>query len=158
MVFTLDPELLYRMAQLSAFTVSEIEKGVSFSKSVVEHNDWNCIERDSISEQVIQIKTKMLVLKEQLELFASHLSSASQTFSDMKNGWLSSMGEVDVAISSQMAINNVGGSNDVATTTMGSILKSLQPNDLEPIAQFESSSILEPLKVCEFSSFNFEKA
>lgn len=157
MVFILDPELLYQMSQLSVHSVSEIEKGVSFSKKVVEHNDWNCVERDSISDQVIQIKTKLLSLKEQLELFAAHLSSASQAFSDMKHNWLSSMGAVDVAISSQMSVTALGENNTDAST-MGNIIKSVQPSSMETLAQYESSSILEPLKICDFSDFSFGKS
>lgn len=150
MIISIDPEILSRMSQLAAQAVGDIEKSVSTSKKIIEHSDWNCQERDTITEATGSIKNRLVRLEEHLQSFSSRLETISQNFVEMKNGWQSSMANVDSAVSSQisMPIETQTGSNCLL---LSDTVKSFtEVNMGDSLSCYEASSITDPIKICEF--------
>ena len=157
MIISIDTEALRQMAELAANCNLIIEESVKRMNMVIEHDDWNCKERDKINECIIQNKSKQKMIAERMVEFSSYMSNTSGIFSDTEEAIPHNFQHIDTMIASALALQ--GGNNVVSLTSDVKTVCDSVRNDAvlnDSIQSYSLDNLSNNINICEFSSFDFD--
>ncbi len=75
MEIRIDTSIMQQMASTSLRAKDSLEESIKAAKSIVSHNDWNCIERDSIDDGILQLQKSNDLMCEHMETFSKLLNT-----------------------------------------------------------------------------------
>lgn len=152
MIISIDTELLNQIASLALAANTEIEDGSARLKMVVEHNDWNCKERDQINENILGIKTAQSKLTELIVEYSNAMNRIASTFSDAENSLPNEFQHIDVMIGSALSLTgSSSGGGEVTTAAISSIADSTVINS--NVQSYEMANLNNEISICDFESF-----
>ena len=104
MIVSIDTQTVSEISQDSINVSAEVTAAFECLAPVVEHNDWNCRERDTINEMITTIKQFSQELKENAETFSSSLQQTASSFNELENKTPVAMQGFHAAIADNLSI------------------------------------------------------
>lgn len=152
MIISVDTEELSRMASMALNANSEIENSASRLSLVVEHNDWNCKERDRINENITTIKSSHQKLTEDMAEFSAALNKIAAVFSEAEQSLPNEFQHIDTMIGSALSLTGSAVSSGAVTAaSVNSLAESTVINS--SLQSYEFSNLNNGINICSFDSF-----
>ncbi len=155
MIIKIDIEILSQIAAKVNLANQLIEKCEVQLKSITEHNEWNCKERDFINEVANEIKAKSSYLRQDFNGFVYSVNSAAEHFSDAKSTILQLIRKVDISVGKTWGIESkttVGVGSGVSSK-ITSVCNSLKVDNA--LDNYTVANITNGISICNFNTLNF---
>ena len=152
MIISVDTELMNAMAAAVNSADLELESCGAVLARVVEHDDWNCPERDAINEAIRTLKQRMKTLMEGMEQFAHGVRQIAQQFNAIEQEIPAGFQSLDIMLGRLSAVTaGTAASNTVASGVTGSISAAVHP--AAKLESYAAGNLNEDIRVCRFSDF-----
>lgn len=152
MIISIDTELLNQMAALALSANAEIEEGSTRLNMVVEHNDWNCKERDQINDNIMHIKSAQAKLSQSITDYSNAMNRIAATFSEAENALPNEFQHIDVMIGSALSLTgSSNGGGAITSAAVSSIADSTVINS--NVQSYEMANLNNEISICDFESF-----
>lgn len=154
MVIQIDTELMRNMAALAMRATEAIDNSATHTYKVMQHDDWNCAERDYINEFIELNRNYQKRISEKIEFFSQSVNKVAQAFADAEISIPGMFGDVDAAVGAAAAIETERLDSGTSTNSLcGALAAEIQPtNSFEGYAL---SSVSNSLQVCNFDDIKF---
>lgn len=158
MIISIDTEKMNEMAMLAQSVNSELDMCSSFLHSIVEHNDWNCKERDIINDGILSVKKNAATLKETLDDFSLVLKRVAGLFDTFEASipnqyqYIDSLLGTSYAVACEKTSMLTGDIASDITTEMAQTVRvsgGLENNVL--------GNLDKPIQMCNFEDLDFGK-
>lgn len=157
MIISVDTEIMRLMANLSRDIDTELDGATSHLTTVVDHNDWNCKERDVINETVNNVKKRNQRLKEDFEHFDSVIQQIANQFDEAEAAIPQKYQALDVLTGSILSSSSYGGSvSNSAGQSSAAMANTIQNEVLQSgLENYEIGNLTDGIQVCDFSNVDF---
>lgn len=151
----IDTSLMQQMANIALRAATSMEEAMKSAEAVTEHNDWNCVERDFINENILKIKKNNHKINENMALFSSKINELAEKFNDFDHSLMAKFSNFDSSIGNMMRIEDA---KKIFRKT-GYIPENFNSKYLQVVGgdgsqnwrNFNFSSIDKPISVVDFS-------
>lgn len=155
-MISIDSDVLRVLVSKANATVSEISAGIEKLNMVAIHNDWNCVERDSINNQIVSAKKSINSLSINTQTYLDLIRQAATKFDEVDSDATKVFQRVQDSLSDFFSIKSpvVQLNSGVSSTQLSdTIYNSKQIHD------FQTANIIKnfdaPIKVCYYSDLDF---
>lgn len=158
MIISIDTEKMNTMASLAQNVRAEIDDCVTSLIPVVEHNDWNCKERDLINDGIIGVKKNAVILQEALDSFSSLMKQVASLFDAFEASLPNKYQQIDAFLGSTFAIPCV--ESTVATGSTTTEVTSAIAEGMRTSGGLENNALgnlTNPIQVCNFDDLDYGK-
>lgn len=158
MIISIDTEKMNTMASLAQNVSVEIESCVASLMPVVEHNDWNCKERDVINEGIVSTKKNAVILQETLDSFSSLMKQVASLFDAFEASLPNKYQHIDSLLGSTFAIPCA--ESTVVTGSTTTEVTSQIAEGMRVSGGLENNSLgnlTKPIQLCNFEDLDFGK-
>lgn len=153
MIISIDTETLNQMVVLALNANNEIENSALKLSMVVEHDDWNCKERDQINEYILNIKSKQKKLTETIADFSTALNKIAAVFGEAEQSLPNEFQHIDTMIASALSLSGTAASTGAVTAaSVNSLLDSTVINN--SVQSYEFANLNNAINICSFESFS----
>lgn len=153
MIISINTDTINQMAAAVNSANQELENCAAVLSTVMEHNDWNCLERDAINESIRTLKAKAAKLEEDMGRFAGAMRQAAQDFNDLEQSLPAQFQHMDTVLAQLNGIPS-GGTAGVNSVTAG--VAQTAAAEVTTVSRLESysvGSLSEDIQVCRFADF-----
>ena len=152
MIISIDTEILNQIAALTIEANTEIEDGSSRLNKVVEHDDWNCKERDQINDNILYIKSAQAKLSQSIIEYSNAMNRIAVAFSEAENALPNEFQHIDVMIGSALSLTgSSNGGGTITSAAVSSIADSTVINS--NVQSYEMANLNNEISICDFESF-----
>lgn len=158
MIISIDTEKIRTAAALIQNANTEIDTCSSVLVRVVEHDDWNCKERDVINESIAEVKKYAGELRETMDTFSTLMTRVAASFDELDAlipkqfaGMEAVLGDVFSTPTPYTAANaTIGGMSETACAKIAEDI--YVDGGIENIAL---ETLDKPIQMCSFSDVDF---
>lgn len=152
MIVSLNTQTLNELSQESISVSTEISAAFDCLSPIVEHNDWNCSERDLINEMINTIKLFSKELKESAESFSSSLQQTASSFDDLEKKTPSSMQSTHAIFAEKLSIKTPTSNNENTSFAkleldLSHMLRQIPSPGWSPWKRFQFETLIKPIYV-----------
>lgn len=158
MIISVDTEKMNTMASLAQSVNSEIDACVTSLIPVVEHNDWNCKERDLINEGIISVKKNAGVLRETIDSFSSLMKQVAVLFDEFEASLPNKYQHIDSLLGTTFSIPCEESS--VVTGAVTTDVTTAMAEGVRVTGGLENNALgnlTKPIQMCNFEDLDFGK-
>ena len=156
MIIAVDTEKMNAIANLAQSIYTEMDACAASMMPVVEHNDWNCKERDLINESIVNVKKNTALLQESLEQFSSMMRQVASMFDAFEASLPNKYQQIDAFLGNAFAIDCV--QTTVATGSTTTEVSSAIAAGMRTSGGLENNALgnlTNPIQVCNFEDLDF---
>lgn len=157
-MISIDSDVLRGLAAKANATVSEISAGIDKLNMVTTHNDWNCVERDSINELITYAKKKTNTLSINTQTFLDLVRQSANRFDEVDSNTTKAFQSVQDLLGDFFSIKSPIvdlGSGEVSTRINDTIYASTQVHDFQTANVINNMNA--PIKVCYYADLDFSQ-
>lgn len=161
MIISIDTEKINTIASLAQNINLEIDETVSALLPVVEHNDWNCVERDAINESILEVKKNVCCLQEYIESLASAMKQVASLFDAFEASVPSKYQYIDSLLGSVFSVPCYLQSTNVVPGGVTADITDAMAKGVRVNGGLENNALgnlTNPLQVCNFADVDFSKS
>ena len=157
-MISIDSDVLRGLTSTANATVSEISAGVEKLNMVTTHDDWNCVERDYINEQITSAKKRINNLSINTQTYLDLIRQSANKFDEVDSNTTKAFQRVQDSLSDFFAIKSpvVHLSSGASSAQFRDALY-----DSTQVHDFQTANIVKnidsPIKVCYFSDLDFSR-
>lgn len=111
MIIDINPQTITEIAQTISNTHAEVEKASNILRSITEHNDWNCKERDTINDYTLSNATEILKISEKASNFSNVMKKVAENFRTDEKNVAELFAGVESTLAALLAIEPISGGN-----------------------------------------------
>lgn len=158
MIISVDIDEMAEISNTLQFAKEKIDESANIVSHIVEHNNWNCRERDTINQKIYSIKSQQKNMQEKFEIFAEKIKISATQFSEIDSKTLTAFRNLDALFSQILSIPAVSTSNDTRAVIIGETINNIKNiNVNDGFSSYAIGGICDPIRVCKFSSILFAK-
>lgn len=126
MIIDINPQTITEIAQTITNAYAEVEEAATILRSITEHNDWNCKERDTINDYTLSNAGEVLKISEKAGNFSNAMKIVAENFRTDEKTIADLFAGVESTLASLLAIEPVaGGSGNLSSSGIGEIAGSI---------------------------------
>ena len=154
MIISIDTDLMHSMSGYADCVNEEIDTCMTYLSKVVEHNDWNCKERDAINDSITEVKMESRRLKEKVEEFANIIRQIADRFNMFENSAITQTQNLEVLLGSSLAVTT--GESPAAKGQLSAIAGSMSDKvtATDRMSNYTIANLTGDVQVCEYSTIN----
>ena len=161
MIISVDTEKMNTMATMAQNINTNIDDAVVALVPVVEHNDWNCKERDQINEGIVAVKNYVRGLQETIDAFSSQVRQIAMLFDAFEAGIPNKYQHLDALLGSAFSVECPVQSNNVTPGGVTSEVVDAMSSGIRVDGGLENNALgnlSNPIQLCNFSDVDFSNA
>lgn len=147
MEIKVDIDTLRQIAISTLHAKSSIEDAIKASNFVLQHNEWNCKERDLIDENIIAIQKSNLAINESMILFSKKVNEIAEKFNEFDDMIMSQFSEFDASIGSLCEIEPASITR-VQSSVAQECTAKIETNSYWE--RYHSTNIMQPISIVSF--------
>lgn len=147
MEIKVDTSIMHQMASRSLRAKELLEEAIRSAKAVASHNDWNCLERDSIDDGILQVQKNNELMGENMEAFAKRLNEIAEQFDQFEREIVSKFAVVDSMVGDLYRVKTHGSAN-ISFPVAQSLPRNIQTESYWD--RYHSANLFRPVTVVPF--------
>lgn len=108
MIIDVNPQTITEIAQTISNAYGEVERASTLLRSITEHSNWNCRERDTINDYTRSNAQEILRISEKSENFANVMKSLAENFTTDEKNISEMFTSIESVIAALLAIQPIG--------------------------------------------------
>lgn len=158
MIISIDIDEMQEISNTLQLAKEKIDESANIVSRIVEHNNWNCRERDTINQRIYSIKSQQKNMQEKFGTFAEKIKISAAQFSEIDTKTLTAFRDLDALFSQILSVSTATASNNNRTTQFGETISNIKKiNVNDGFSSYAIGGICDPIRVCKFSSILFGK-
>ncbi len=161
MIISVDTRKMDTIVAAASGVSTEIDACVSTLLPVVEHNDWNCKERDGINDGITAVKNKVRQLQENVTVFADMVKKTAAMFDAFELSVPNKYQQLDLMLGAVFAESCAAPSTVSHVGAAGTEIADSIAKDFRVVGGLENNaigSLTAPIALCEFDSVDFSES
>lgn len=148
MEISIDTSVMRQIALLAIDVSEKITSASASANAITQHNDWNCRERDFISDSVAELKKMNNGICESAECFSKNINDLADKYDELDISLLRLFDSFDLSVGSAMAIrcDEVDARPSVLTAYVQDKLGAITG-----LQEKELANLGNPISVCNFT-------
>lgn len=154
-IISIDTEEMKEIARLATLIDDEAGMCVTCMKPVMEHNDWNCKERDRVNDKLDSLKKGDSQLAELSREFHKHILAFTSRFEAFEQSIPSEFAFLDQLIGAASSVVNCGVVSNATAIAVGGLKPFLdEMYNNGSVENYVVTAMPEPLNICRFEDFD----
>lgn len=158
MIISIDTQKMGAIVAAANDVCVEIDACVSALLPVVEHNDWNCKERDAINDGITAVKGHVRQLQETTTSFANMVQRTADMFDAFELAVPNRYQALDTVLGTVFSESCAAPTTSCQTGALGTEIASTIAQDFRVdggLANNAIGNLTTPIQLCEFSTVDF---
>ncbi len=156
MIISIDIEDMQEIANMLELAREKINDSVCAVSSIVEHNNWNCKERDMINDKILTVKNEQRTTQEKFDVFADKIRISAMQFSEIDAKTLTAFRDLDSVFSRLLSVPTASASG-TSCAQLDQTVKSVKAITVsDGLSSYSLGGIDAPIRMCEFDNIKFD--